>query len=60
MNGEQKGEDFRIREGPTPSATAVDVEILLRDDTISGKHAASATPKASLTHRPRFHERHFF
>jgi hypothetical protein len=40
MNGDQKGEDFRIREGPNTVGNGVDVEILLRDDTVSGKHAS--------------------
>jgi Inner membrane component of T3SS, cytoplasmic domain len=40
MNGDQKGEDFRVREGQNTVGTSSDCEIVLRDDTLSGKHAS--------------------
>jgi len=40
LTGEQKGEDFRIREGPNILGSAPDADIVLRDDAISGKHAS--------------------
>jgi Inner membrane component of T3SS, cytoplasmic domain len=40
MNGEQKGDDFRIREGVNTVGNAPGAEILLRDDTVSSKHAS--------------------
>jgi hypothetical protein len=40
LNGEQKGEDFRIREGQNALGSAPDADILLRDAAISGKHAS--------------------
>ncbi|MGA2212889.1 MAG: FHA domain-containing protein [Bryobacteraceae bacterium] len=40
LMGEQKGEDFRIREGPNIIGSASDADIVLRDSAISGKHAS--------------------
>jgi Inner membrane component of T3SS, cytoplasmic domain len=40
LTGEQKGEDFRIREGPNTIGSAPDADIVLRDSAISGKHAS--------------------
>jgi type III secretion system (T3SS) inner membrane Yop/YscD-like protein len=40
MDGEQKGEDFRIRDGQNIIGSAPDADIVLRDATISGKHAS--------------------
>jgi hypothetical protein len=40
LTGEQKGEDFRIREGQNTVGSAPDADIVLRDTAISGKHAS--------------------
>ncbi len=40
LTGDQKGEDFRIREGPNTIGSAPDADIKLRDSAISGKHAS--------------------
>jgi len=40
LTGPQKGEDFRIREGPNTIGSASDADIVLRDNAISGKHAS--------------------
>lgn len=40
LNGPQKGEDFRIREGPNTIGSASDADIVLHDTAISGKHAS--------------------
>jgi len=40
MTGHQKGEDFRIREGPNTIGSASDADIVLHDAAISGKHAS--------------------
>ena len=40
LTGEQKGEDFRIREGQNTIGSAPDADIVLRDSAISGKHAS--------------------
>jgi Inner membrane component of T3SS, cytoplasmic domain len=40
MSGEQKGEDFRVREGQNILGSAPEAEIVLRDTAISGKHAS--------------------
>jgi hypothetical protein len=40
MNGDQKGEDFRVREGQNTLGTSPDAEIVVRDNTVSGKHAS--------------------
>jgi hypothetical protein len=40
LTGDQKGEDFRIHEGQNVIGSAPDADIVLRDTTISGKHAS--------------------
>ena len=40
LTGEQKGEDFRIREGQNIIGSAPDADIVLHDTAISGKHAS--------------------
>jgi hypothetical protein len=40
LTGPQKGEDFRIREGPNVIGSAPDADIVLHDTAISGKHAS--------------------
>jgi hypothetical protein len=40
MNGEHKGEDFRLREGQNTLGSAPDAEVVIRDSTVSGKHAS--------------------
>ena len=40
LTGEQKGEDFRVREGQNTIGSAADADIVLRDSAISGKHAS--------------------
>lgn len=40
VNGEQKGEDFRLREGQNTLGTSPDAEIMVKDNTVSGKHAS--------------------
>jgi hypothetical protein len=40
LTGEQKGEDFRIRDGQNVIGSSPDADIVLRDATISGKHAS--------------------
>jgi hypothetical protein len=40
VNGEQKGEDFRLREGQNTLGSAPDAEVVIRDATVSGKHAS--------------------
>jgi hypothetical protein len=40
MNGEQKGEDFRIREGQNTIGSAADVDIVIKDAGVSGKHGS--------------------
>jgi hypothetical protein len=40
LTGEQKGEDFRIRDGQNTIGSAPDADIVLRDTAISGKHAS--------------------
>jgi hypothetical protein len=40
LTGPQKGEDFRVREGPNTIGSAPDADIVLRDNAISGKHAS--------------------
>jgi hypothetical protein len=40
MTGEQKGEDFRIRDGQNSIGSAPDSDIVLRDTAVSGKHAS--------------------
>jgi hypothetical protein len=40
LSGEQRGEDFRVREGPNTIGSAPDADIVLRDSAISEKHAS--------------------
>ena len=40
LTGEQKGEDFRIRDGQNIIGSAPDADIILHDTAISGKHAS--------------------
>jgi hypothetical protein len=40
MNGEQKGEDFRVRDGQNILGSAPDAEIQIKDVTVSAKHAS--------------------
>ena len=40
MSGEQKGEDFRVRDGQNTLGSAPDCDIVIRDATISGRHAS--------------------
>jgi type III secretion system (T3SS) inner membrane Yop/YscD-like protein len=40
LTGQEKGEDFRIREGPNIIGSAPDADIVLNDSAISGKHAS--------------------
>jgi len=40
LTGEQKGEDFRIRDGQNIIGSASDADIVLRDSAVSSKHAS--------------------
>jgi pSer/pThr/pTyr-binding forkhead associated (FHA) protein len=40
MNGAQKGQDFRIRDGQNILGSAADSDVQLNDPTVSGKHAS--------------------
>jgi hypothetical protein len=40
LTGDQKGEDFRIRDGQNVIGSAPDADIVLRDTAVSGKHAS--------------------
>jgi len=40
MTGDQKGDDFRIRDGQNTIGSASDADIILRDPAVSGKHAS--------------------
>ena len=40
LTGEQKGEDFRIRDGQNIIGSAPDADIVLRDTAVSSKHAS--------------------
>jgi hypothetical protein len=40
MNGEQKGEDFRVREGQNILGTSPDADIVVKDDTVTDRHAS--------------------
>lgn len=40
LTGPQKGEDFRVREGPNILGSAPDADIVLHDSAIAGKHAS--------------------
>jgi hypothetical protein len=39
LNGNHKGEDFKLREGKTSVGSDPDCHVILTDDYISGKHA---------------------
>jgi len=40
MDGEQKGEDFRIRDGQNILGSGADADIVIRDATVSSRHAS--------------------
>ena len=40
LNGQQKGEDFRIRDGQNIVGSAPDCDVVLRDTAVSSKHAS--------------------
>src|SRR5579883_476441 len=40
LTGEQKGEDFRVRDGQNIIGSAADCDIVLRDTAVSSKHAS--------------------
>jgi hypothetical protein len=40
LTGEQRGQDFRIREGQNTIGSAPDADIVLRDPAIAGKHVS--------------------
>ena len=40
MDGEQKGEDFRIRDGQNTLGSGSDSDIVIRDGTVSSRHAS--------------------
>jgi hypothetical protein len=40
LNGQHRGEDFRVREGQNTLGTSSDCEIVLRDETVSARHAS--------------------
>ena len=40
IDGDQKGEDFRLRDGQNVIGSASDSDVVLRDATVSGKHAS--------------------
>lgn len=40
LNGPQKGEDFRLREGKNSLGSAEDAEITVRDQAVSSRHAS--------------------
>ena len=40
MNGEQKGEDFRIHDGQNTLGSGTESDIVIRDTTVSGRHAS--------------------
>ena len=40
MNGEQKGEDFRLQEGQNMIGATADCQITLKDATVTEKHAS--------------------
>ena len=40
MNGDQKGEDFRLHEGKNSVGSGGDSQISLKDSTVSGQHAS--------------------
>jgi hypothetical protein len=40
MDGDQKGEDFRLRDGQNTVGSALDSDVVLHDQTVSAKHAS--------------------
>jgi hypothetical protein len=40
MNGEQKGEDYRVREGQNILGAGMDADIMVKDDGVSPRHAS--------------------
>jgi len=40
LTGEQRGDDFRIRDGQNVIGSAADADIVLKDTAVSGKHAS--------------------
>src|SRR5207247_2326586 len=40
MDGDQKGEDFRIRDGQNVLGSGSEADIVIRDATVSGRHAS--------------------
>ena len=40
MDGEQKGEDFRIRDGQNILGSGAEADIVIRDGTVSSRHAS--------------------
>ena len=40
MSGEQKGDDFRVRDGQNLLGSSADCDIVIRDVTVSGHHAS--------------------
>ena len=40
LNSDQRGEDFRLREGQNIIGTAGDADIILKDSSVSGRHAS--------------------
>jgi len=40
LSGEQKGEDFRVRDGQNTLGSAADCDIVIREATVSGNHAS--------------------
>jgi|HubBroStandDraft_1064217.scaffolds.fasta_scaffold153867_2 hypothetical protein len=40
MTGEQKGEDFRLREGQNMIGATLDCQITLKDETVTSRHAS--------------------
>jgi FHA domain len=40
LDGDQKGEDFRIREGQNILGTSTDADVRLKDDAASARHAS--------------------
>ena len=40
LDGEQKGEDFRIRDGQNILGSGADADIVIRDGTVSSRHAS--------------------
>lgn len=49
MNGSQKGEDFRLRDGQNVLGSAEGVDVLLHDAAVSAKHASIRYRDGSFT-----------